>query len=137
MTLIRTCVTPQVLKQIKSNGFCNANDVDKIRYSILIKKSNWTNFFFGMELNNSDLSGSGMSGNDENTIELILDIPEERLFKTDFYNFSSWLYYKFDEENTEKLNCYENLIGTSYLNEETQVNFQTIYHSDIVKESRT
>lgn len=134
MTLIRTCVTPQVLKQIESNGFCNANDVDKIRYSILIKKSNWTNFFFGMELNNSDLSGSGMSGNNKNTIKLILDIPEERLFKTDFYNFSSWLYYKFDEENTDKLNCYENLIGTSYLNEETQVHFQTIYSSDIVKE---
>jgi len=95
-----TKVPESVVSQLKKGetvyAKTNFNNYSKRAYQILSRMAQMPNFFFGFENDSSQFSELmdmvDMSSSD-NKIILKLNIPNEILFKHDYYDFSSLIYW--------------------------------------------
>lgn len=122
-----TKVPEIVVEQLKAgktvHAKTNFNNYSKRAYQILSRIAQMPNFFFGFENDHTlhdELFNLVNSSSENNKYNLKLNIPDEVLFKHDYYDFSSLIYWcegyeGYDEDIVQDyIKCVKNVDQPGY-----------------------
>lgn len=141
MVLVRTNVTEEVYDRLVNNEEFEAiTNFDKAGfqepYQFLKELSGFDNFFFGLvaeSVFSEEINDLCRMSTQANSVELLLDIPEDEIVATEYYQFSDLIFYtecEVDDDIADQLREYmiEHKDSYSYDRSDQEI-IQVIYRS--------
>lgn len=139
--LLRLQIPKSVYEKLKNGEDVKAitnfhRDNKQRAYEILSELSGFDNFWFSMvveDASEEDLDYNCRMSSAEDSVDLLIDVPESELFITDFYDFSDLIYFTAEEDDPKTVNAIIKSMKSGISHGIKQAIFPVLRHNYIKK----